>query len=88
MLQLVLEPISSTALTYSPSNVMMVSREASISSVKGFCDANNLFDPAAYPKHLQMVTPLVNWLQKNIAARELAIQYYKDIKQTEIEIVS
>jgi len=86
--QFALEPISSTALTYSPSNTMTVSKEASIDNVKVFCETNNLLDPTAYPKHLQMVVPLMNWLQKNIAARELAVQYFRDVKQTEIEIIA
>ena len=67
---------------------MTVSKEASIDNVKVFCETNNLLDPTAYPKHLQMVVPLMNWLQKNIAARELAVQYFRDVKQTEIEIIA
>jgi hypothetical protein len=61
--------------------------EGSASSVRAFCDANNVFDVSGYATHFQGFVVVSIWLQKNLAARELAINYFRETKNEVIEII-
>ena len=56
-------------------------------SIKAFCEANALLDPAGYPTTLPALSALCVWLQKAIAAREAAITYFKEAKEKVIETI-
>lgn len=72
---------------FKPSLIKTVSRDASVEGIKAFCEANALFDVAAYPPSLPSLAPLCMWFQKAIAAREAAITYFKEAKEKIIETV-
>ena len=82
-----LSSISSDAFVFVVEEKREVVKEATVAKVKEFCDGANLFDASAYPAHFQGVMVVSNWLQKNLAAREAAIAYFKEVKQEEIETV-
>jgi hypothetical protein len=72
---------------YNPTVPSTVSKDGSCASVRAFCDTNNIFDTSGYPAVLYTL-PLINaWLQKNLAAREAVISYYKETKNENIETI-
>lgn len=82
-----LASLCSDAFSFSVEEQKEVARESSVAKIREFCDASNLFDPSAYPANMQGVVVASIWLQKNLAAREAAVAYFKEVKQEEIEIV-
>lgn len=75
------------AFNYDVDGKREVSKENSVASIKALCESSNLFDPSTYPANMQGVVVASLWLQKNLAARETAIAYFKEVKNEDIEIV-
>jgi hypothetical protein len=72
---------------YNPAAVTNVSKDSSLASLKTICETSNLFDASIYPPILPTLPFLAQWLQKAIAAREAAINYYKEVKNEIIEVI-
>jgi hypothetical protein len=86
-LQTALQSLSSDAFTYNAEEPRTVKSEASVAKIREMCDAANVFDPASFPAHFGGLVPVSIWLQKNLAARDAAIAFYKDVKNETIETV-
>ena len=81
-----LASLCSDAFGYSVEDVKEINKESSVAKIREFCESANLFDASAYPANMQGVVVASIWLQKNLAAREAAIAYYKEVKQQDIEV--
>ena len=72
--------------------VVLTSPESSLESIKGICDTNALFDSNTYSSVLSseglcsLLKPIYMWLQKAVTARETAIAFYQEAKETSLEI--
>jgi hypothetical protein len=74
---------------YEPTaKVSLVSKENSSASIRAFCDANNVFDAAGYPASLASLPIISLWLQKNLAAREAAVAFFKESKNENLDEVA
>jgi hypothetical protein len=82
-----LASLCSDAFAYSIEDQKEVSKENAVANIRAFCDNANLFDAGTYPANMQGVVVASIWLQKNLAAREAAVAYYKEVKQQDIEVV-
>ncbi len=71
---------------YDPSVPSKVPKINSISTVKAYCETNNVFDTSAYPPTMPSLILLNTWLQKNLAAREAVISFFKETKNEDIEV--
>lgn len=79
---------SSMMHVYDPVAVAAVPTENSMASIKTYCENNNVFDTAGYPPEMPSLTVINSWLQKNLAARETTITYFKEIKNQDIETLA
>lgn len=82
-----LTSLCSEAFAYSVDEEKEVTKDNSVAKIREFCDAGNLFDPSTYPSNMQGVLAASIWLQKNLAAREAAVAYFKEVKQVNIEVM-
>eukprot|EP01038_Epipyxis_sp_PR26KG_P005117 gene5117-7128_t len=78
--------LSSISNYESAQPLTLLNKSNSVSSVKSFCEANNLFDSSTYPSNLPNLTVLLSWLQKAIAAREAAIAYFGEVEKVSLEL--
>jgi hypothetical protein len=51
------------------------------------CDAVGVFDHSLFVNHFVGLIPISIWLQKNLAARELAINYFRESKSELLEVI-
>lgn len=79
--------LCSDAFGFSVDEVKEVNTENSVAKIKEFCETANLFDPSSYPSNMQGVVVTSIWLQKNLAAREAAVAYFKEFKQQDLEVM-
>lgn len=82
-----LSSLCSDAFNFAIEAKQEVPRESSVASIRALSEAAGLFEASSYPAHLQGVTVLSIWLQKNLTARETAIAFYRDVKNDNIEIL-
>ncbi|CAE7476473.1 unnamed protein product, partial [Symbiodinium microadriaticum] len=82
-----LASLSSDAFSYNAEEVMTVTSEASAANIRIMCDAVNAFDAGSFTGHFAVLVPVSVWLQKNLAARDATIAYYKEVKNQTIETV-
>lgn len=85
--EIALNSITNKLLVFNPREVKTVVLECSASSIRQFCESNNLFDPSVYPPLLSLASILSNWLKKNLNAREVAISYFKENKNIQLETI-
>jgi len=85
--QTTLESLCADAFGYSCEEKKEVDKEASAANIRALCEASNLLDPSAFSANMQGVGVASMWLQKNLAAREACIAYYKEVKQEDVEIL-
>jgi hypothetical protein len=64
-----------------------VTPEASTANIRSLCDAVGAFDHTLYVTHFIGLIPISIWLQKNLTAREQAINHFKDNKNELLEII-
>lgn len=60
----------------------------SCANVKAYCENNNIFDASAYPPEMASLSVINTWLQKNLAARETTIAFFKETKNEDLETVT
>lgn len=82
-----LESLCAEAFGYSCEEQQKVAKEATVANIRALCENANLLDPATFPANMQGVTVASIWLQKNLAAREACIAYFKEVKKEELELV-
>ncbi len=61
-----------------------VTADSSLTAVKEYVEANTVV-PGEYPATLPALAPLATWLGKALAAREAALAYYTEEKDTALE---
>lgn len=79
--------INSSAMmhVYDPLAKAEVRAENSLSSIKAYCENNNVFDTSSYPPEMGSLTVINAWLQKNMAAREATIAFFQETKNEALE---
>jgi hypothetical protein len=65
-----------------------MSAENSFASIKAYCENNNVYDTAAYPPEMLSLSVINSWLQKNMAARETTIAFFKENKNEDLETIA
>jgi hypothetical protein len=79
-------------MKYSPSETWTVTKEASLENIKLICEEKNILDMNSYTSTLPaevaiILEPLIMWIKKTLEAREAAINYFKDSKGIDIEVI-
>ena len=72
---------------YDPARTTNVNKDSSLASIKTMCETSNLFDASIYPSNLPPLPLLAQWLQKALTAREAAVNYFKEVKNEQLEVV-
>ena len=70
--------------SYDPEGEVAVAADTSLAALKEFVEANGVV-PGEYPANLPALAPIATWVGKALAAREAAITYYTEEKQTALE---
>lgn len=82
-----LSDFCSKLLEFKPSLIVKVPREATLESIKAFCEAKGVLSAELYPPSLPACSMICAWLTKALAAREAAVNYYKEAKNKLLELV-
>lgn len=77
----------SSMSVYEPFATMTVASTSSMANLKAIIEAGNLLDGGTYPPNLPVLGALMIWLQKAMAAREAAMAYSLEAKQTNLEVL-
>jgi hypothetical protein len=83
----VLPQLAERITDFKPSLIRRVTKDTSLETLKAFSEATGILDAANYPAHLPELVPLSTWLGKALAAREAAINYFKEAKNKTLETV-
>lgn len=87
IIQTILSSLITGAFTYNIQAVQTVTIDNSIATIRNLCDTNSVFDHSQYVQHFSGLVPISIWLQKNLNAREQIINYFKDVKNEQLEII-
>jgi hypothetical protein len=80
----VLPELAAKIGSYDSEGEVAVAADTSLAALKEFVEANGVV-PGEYPANLPALAPIATWVGKALAAREAAITYYTEEKQTALE---
>lgn len=83
-----LSVLLSSMSAYDPSATMTCAPTATVASLKALIEGAALMDAGSYPPNLPIMGALMLWMQKALAARESAMAYSMEAKQTSLEVAA